>query len=101
MAEEVDIIKHLLEIEAEATQMLLDAQKKADEKITSARLQVEDQFRTEYAKISATLDSEEKQKKKALTEKKDAEIEEYKQYLNSIQKNYEAFNQAVKNLVNL
>ena len=60
--ESIDIIQHLLEVENEAAQMQLDAQKQADEKLARVRSESDARYKSECAENARILESEEKAK---------------------------------------
>ena len=99
MTEEADIIQHLLEIESEASEMLLSAQKEADEKVAKARAVSESQFKERYGKITASLEAEENQSKETIQKTHQKEIEDYKKSLDSISKDNDAFNALLAELL--
>ena len=91
-AEEIDIITHLLDVEKEASTTVLDAQKRADEKIAAARSQAESEFKAKYSAVVSEIEQKEKDTKSAIEKKHSADIESYKQNLNSSEKDYTSFN---------
>ena len=55
MTEEMNAIQHLLEVEADASQLVDEAQKKADVIISEARAQAESEFKSSYAEFAEKL----------------------------------------------
>lgn len=96
MTEETDIIQHLVEIEAEASEMLLAAQKEADSQVAKARAQSEEIFKDRYGKFASDLEFKENQTKQNILSKHESDISEYKNSINSEVKDYDAFYSLLK-----
>ena len=69
-----------------------DAQKRADEKIAAARAQAESEFKTKYSAVVSEIEQKEKDTKSTIEKKHSADLESYKQNLNSSEKDYTSFN---------
>ena len=91
MAEEVDVITHLLEIEHEASQMMADAQKEADKKVADARAEAECIFKEKYGKISAEIDAEENSRKEQILKEHEESLSSYRKGLESMEKDCKSF----------
>ena len=53
---EIDVIGHLLDVEQQAAEMLLEAQTEADRRITEARNQADVEYKAQYEKIVAEFE---------------------------------------------
>lgn len=91
MTDEVDMIKHLLDIESESSEMLLEAQKEADSRTAEARAKSDSQFRTEFTKRTESLDTFEKEEKIKIEQNYQKTLSEYKNKLTDLPKDKEAF----------
>ena len=91
MDSEVDVIQHLLEVEKEASFMLKDAQKTADQIISKAKASADESFKTEYSKIVNQIEEHEKQEKSNLMQKHSEQFSEYRASLESLKKDNNAF----------
>jgi F0F1-type ATP synthase membrane subunit b/b' len=92
MAEEADVIGHLLDVEHAASSLLLDAQKEADKRTAEARAKADAQFKEGYAKVTAVLDDEEKSAKQKIDTIHEDSISQYRKSLDSTVKNKAEFN---------
>ncbi len=91
-AEEISVITHLLDVEREASAMVLDAQKRADEKIAAARAQAEVEFKNKYSSVISEIEKNEQVAKDEIEKKHNSDILEYQQSLDSCEKDYNSFN---------
>lgn len=91
MDSEVDVIQHLLEVEKEASFMLKDAQKTADQIISKAKASADESFKTEYSKIVNQIEEHENQEKSNLMQKYSEQFSEYRASLESLKKDNNAF----------
>ncbi|MCI7396968.1 MAG: hypothetical protein MSS56_01195 [Spirochaetia bacterium] len=98
-AEEIDVIKHLLDIEREAADKLLEVQKKADEKIAEARSSADARFHERYGSIVKSLESEENSAREKISQDHLSEVEGYKDSLNGTNKNFEIFESLMDRLL--
>ena len=92
MAEEADVIGHLLDVEHEASGLLLDAQKETDKRTADARAKAEIQFKAEYAKITSALTSEETAAHDKINKMHDDAIAGYRTSLDATKKDTSSFN---------
>lgn len=99
MTDEVDMIKHLLDIESESSEMLLEAQKEADSRTAQARAKAETQFKSEYTKKAEQIDSFEKSEKSKIEDDYQKNLSEYKENLVKLPKDKEAFTQTFESLL--
>ena len=99
MADEIDVIQHLLDVEREAAQVIQDAQKEADSRIAAARAKSDAQFKTQYTEMYAQLDAEAQKRMKEAGEHHDAELASFKNSLKETPKNNVAFNSFMDSLL--
>lgn len=99
MEEEIDVIQHLLEIEAEASEMLTEAQKKADSILADARAKAELAFKKSYSSFMESLEAEEEAQKEEITRKHTELFEAYSKALMANAKDAEAFNKLLDSLL--
>ncbi|MCH5290598.1 MAG: hypothetical protein J1D88_02415 [Treponema sp.] len=92
MTEDADVIQHLLEVEREASTLLLDAQKEADKKNADARARAETQFKNAYSAIAATIEADEVAAKKSISQKHDKDLAAYRDGLHALEKDTDACN---------
>ncbi len=91
MEDNIDITRHLLEVESEAAGLVDEAQKKADSKISAARAEAESLFKKEYSQFIEILEKEEENKKKSFFDEHEKIIQEYKQSLENREKDSISF----------
>ena len=99
MTEEMNAIQHLLEVEAEASLLVAEAQKKADARISQARAQSEEEFKATYAEFSKKLESQELAQKEAIAKEQKAVFGAYAKSLDSTPKDKAAFNDLLETLL--
>lgn len=99
MAEEADVIGHLLDVEHEASSLLLDAQKEADKRTADARAKAEAQFKSEYAKITDSLDVEEKAARSKIDTVHEDSIAQYRKGLDASAKDSASFNKLLDSVL--
>ncbi|MBQ2315324.1 MAG: hypothetical protein II187_10555 [Treponema sp.] len=99
MADDADVIAHLLEVEREAAQMILAAQKEADAKVAEARAQAESQFKARYATLAAGIEAEETSERERIASSHKQSFEDYARSLESSRKDPEAFNALLDKLL--
>lgn len=99
MTEEMNAIKYLLEVEAEASLLVKDAQKKADSRISEARAQAESEFKKVYGDFAKRLESEELAQKDDIEKKQKSMFDEYVSQLESAPKDKESFNALLDKLL--
>lgn len=88
---EIDVIKHLLEIEKEASQMINDAKIEAEKRISDARNKYNALFRESYDSMISKMEAEYQNNVKETEENHNKEIESFKNSLESKSQNKEEF----------
>lgn len=91
MTDEVDIINHLLDIEHESSELLLDAQKEADNRTAAARAKAEAQFKSEYDKKSAEIEKKEEAEREKIQLTYNHNFAKFKEHLQDLVRDKEAF----------
>ena len=92
MAEqEADIIGHLLDIERSASGVLAQAQEEAEKRISAARAQADQSFKTQYDAIVADEEKRLASEMSAAAQKYDADVAAYKERLSSAAKDIPSF----------
>ena len=99
MTEEMNAIQHLLEVEADASQLVNEAQKKADVIISEARAQAESEFKSSYAEFAEKLEADETVKREAIEKEQESVFNDYVQSLDSTPKDKESFNGLLEKLL--
>ncbi|MCR5763660.1 MAG: hypothetical protein K6G00_09805 [Treponema sp.] len=92
MTEEMNAIQHLLEVEADASQLVNEAQNKADVRISEARAQAETEFKKIYAEFACELESHEQAERESIDKEQEVLFNDYVQSLDSTPKDKESFN---------
>ncbi len=90
---ETDVIGHLIQIESEAANMLLDAQAEVDRRITEAKVKAENSYKEKYENLMQNLETEYEEKKLQIDTDCNSLFEEYKQKITSINQDKRTFNQ--------
>lgn len=99
MADEIDVIQHLLDVEREADLVIQDAQKEADSRIAQARAKADTQFKTQYTQMYAQLEQEAQEQMKQAGVHHDTEVASFKDSLQSTPKNNAAFNSLMDSIL--
>ncbi len=95
----IDITRHLLEVENEAGQMVAEAEKEADGIIAAARAEAEGEFKRRYAEFVQSLEAEEEEGRKGFLEGHDRQMDEYRRSLQASAKDAPAFNSLLEKLL--
>lgn len=99
MSEEMDVIQHLLEIEREASEVLIKAQEEADKKIAAARMQSDSLFKQQFDSFTKGLDESMKSKKADVQKEEKSRLESFKNELDSTTKDNDSFNALLEKLI--
>lgn len=99
LEDNIDITRHLLEVENEAGQMVAEAEKEADSIIAAARAEAESEFKSRYADFVKSLDAKEEESRKEFRDGHDKQLDEYKRSLESKEKDSDAFNSLLEKLL--
>lgn len=97
--EEIDVLKHLVEVERELSTLVFESQKKSDAIITNAKAQADEEFH----KLYSVLVKEEEQIEKSSFEKinlqHNIEIQNFRESLDSLKKTESDFNSLMNSLL--
>ncbi len=99
MDSEVDVIQHLLEVEKEASFMLKDAQKSADQKISKAKSEADELFKSEYSAAILNIERDEERQKENLENEEKKMFSDYCKSLESKEKDKKLFASCLKKLL--
>ena len=98
---ELDAIKHLLEIEKNASILIDDAKVEADKRLADARSKYNTQYKSKYDEIASVLESDYQKKLEEITTKYKSEINEYKKSLENRPQDEGAFNALLEKYLTL
>ena len=96
---ETDVIGHLLNIEQQAADLLLDAQTEADRRIAEARNTAENQYKTQYEKLIQDFESKYSSEVKAVDTIHDSTMSNYKDTINHNETDTTAFDALMNELL--
>lgn len=100
MAEaEVNVISHLLSVEAEASGLIKNAQEEASKRLASARAQADSEFKKQFEKIVESEENTLQEKIKSLSENHKTQLEEYKSNIEKTEQDKTAFNALLKKVL--
>ncbi|GEM_PF-2574648 len=88
----IDITRHLLEVENEAGAMVAEAEKEADSIIAAARAEADGEFKKRYADFVRGLEGKEEEARKAFLDDHNKRLDEYRQSLQAQEKDTASFN---------
>ena len=97
MAEQ-DVIGHLIDVERQAYDLLLEAQTEADRRKKAARESAEADYRAACVSMIASLDAAYSSAVQECDEAKKKEFDSFKERLEAITKNQAAFNACLENI---
>ncbi|MDR2500654.1 MAG: hypothetical protein LBD37_06190 [Treponema sp.] len=98
-AEEEDVLGHLLSIEAQAQDLLRDAQETADRRIMEAEQAGRSQYEEQYREAAARLEAEYEQSLAALKASYQKEMERYREGLQAAAVDQERFRRVMDRLL--
>lgn len=100
MAEaEVNVISHLLSVEAEANNLVKEAQAEATKRLSAARAQADADFKKQFEKIVSSADKSCDEKIKSLSDNHNKTLEEYKSSVEKTEQDKSAFNALLKKVL--
>ncbi len=97
--EDFDMIKHLLEVESEASVMVTEAQKISDEKIAAAKAEAETIFKNRYSGSVKVIETKESSELNSITESHNKQFDDYKQNLLKSELDKKSFNSLLDKLL--
>lgn len=89
---ETDVIGHLIQIESEAADMLLNAQAEADKRITEAKQKADNIYKEKYENLINELENTFNQQKKQIDEEIQIKFDSYKEKITSSNQDKRAIN---------
>lgn len=100
MAEtEVNVISHLLSVEAEASGLVKEAQEEATKRISAARMQADSEFKKQFEKIVFSEEKSFNDQIQSLSEKNQKHFEDYKSSVEKTEQDKTAFNAFLKKVL--
>jgi len=97
--EEINVIAHLLQVEKNASLLIDDALKEAEEKLAKARSQANLSFKEKYEQCVNELENQYNQKLVNIQSEHDKLFEDYKESLENKSKNNADFNRLLESLL--
>ena len=100
MAEkEVSVIDHLLDVEHQASGLVLDAQVESEKRISEAKTKADAEYKKQYDKIIVGLEDDYRKKISLITESHNSELSTYKDTINKTDKDTAAFSKLVDSIL--
>lgn len=97
--DEIDIISHLIDVEQQATSLVLDAQIEADQRIADARSLADTQFKELYEKMINSLEKKTSKEIDTIKLSYEQESNEFAQNIKNMPKDIPAFEDMLKSLL--
>ena len=89
---ETDVIGHLIQIESEAADMLLNAQAEADKRITEAKQKADTIYKEKYEELIKTLENDFFQQKSEIDSNYDKNFEEFRATISTVNQDKRTLN---------
>ncbi len=96
---ETDVIGHLLDVEQQAAEMLLDAQVEADHRVEQARSAADADYKIQYEKLVSDLEKKYETKLKAVEDEHSVVMKEYKASIDNMKTDKVSFNALMDKLL--
>ena len=96
---ETDVIGHLIQIESEAAEMLLNAQTEVDQRITESKQKADNLYKEKYEQLIAELEQNLNQEKNKIDEQIQIKFDSYKEKITTITQDKRAINSKLQNLI--
>lgn len=96
---ELDAIKHLLEVEKNASALINDAKTEADKRLSEAHLKYNSQYKEKYDQLVAQLDKDFEEQHNQIEAKYKKEIDEYKASIESKSQDKKSFESLLEKLL--
>ncbi len=97
MVLEGDVLTHLIDVEHEASLLILEAQKESDKRLAAARAKADSDFSEKFCKIQEELAAQKTASENKIIEDYKNTFEKYKKDLESIPQDVQALNKALEN----
>ncbi|MCR5218792.1 hypothetical protein [Treponema sp.] len=98
-AEQDDVIRHLLQIEDEASELVKEAQVEAEGIIAAAKARTDAQFKKEFETVSSEIEKNESLKRDNITASHKEQLQQYKDSLTAYKKDFDSFNSLMDSLL--
>ncbi len=100
MAEnEANVISHLLNVEAQASDLVKEAQDEANKRLSSVHAKADAEFKEKFDKIVSELEKNYNDRISAIDEKHKEALEEYKSSVENAEQNKDNFNAFLKKVL--
>ncbi len=100
MAEnEANVISHLLNVEAQASDLVKEAQDEANKRLSSVHAKADAEFKEKFDKIVSELEKSYNDRISAIDEKHKEALEEYKSSVENAEQNKDNFNAFLKKVL--
>lgn len=100
MAEnEANVISHLLNVEAQASDLVKEAQDEANKRLSSVHAKADAEFKGKFDKIVSELEKSYNDRISAIDEKHKEALEEYKSSVENAEQNKDNFNAFLKKVL--
>ncbi len=96
---EVDVISHLMNVENQASSLILEAQTVAEKNISDARSTAENLYKQKYEKLVNDLDSDYSDKVQKILQNKKKSFDEYQQKIQGLPQDISSFNNLLDSLL--
>jgi len=99
MSDEVNVIDHLLDVERNASQLVMDAQSEAAKRITAARVEADAEYKKQYSVLSQKLEEEYHSRVSEINAEHDKSLEKYKNDVQNAEKDEKSFNSFLESVL--
>ncbi len=96
---ESDIIGHLIEVEHQASSMVLDAQVEADQRIAEARAKSDSRYKDLYDTLVSSLEKQTGEQIEAVKKGYEKKFEEFSVYITKTPKDIPAFEEMLESVL--
>ncbi len=96
---ETDVIGHLLDIEHQAAELLLDTQTEADRRISEARTAADAEYKSQYEQMIIELDAWFAEQSRVVTSEHSVLMDTYRSSVDNTQTDVESFNRLLDSLL--
>lgn len=96
---ETDVIGHLIDVEHQASSLVLDAQVEADQRIAEARAKADVKYKEAYEALIQSLEKQSEQKMKTIKQDHSSYLEEFSERILKSSKDIPAFEEMLTSLL--
>lgn len=97
---EVNVISHLLKVESDASVLVSEAKAEATKRVAKTQAEAEEAVKKQVEQLRQKLDADYSEKIKALSENHKKIIDEYRETVEAVEKDTEAFDSLLTKLLN-